>query len=156
MSDLRIGRLTKEPTTKMVNGSNGEFAVLENNSIACRSEFRKDKDGKNITDFIAIKGITGGTATFVEKYFSKGEAILLEGEVFEEVYTTKENEERRQLAMMVDRVRFVEGASYKKCSNNNNGGNSNAQPQQSQPQQSSNNGSFMNVGEDSLPSGWGN
>ena len=69
------GRLTKDPEIKYTGSDNRASARF---TIAVNRTF-KNKDGKYDADFINCSAF-GGVAEAIERWFSKGKAITVEGE----------------------------------------------------------------------------
>lgn len=69
------GRLTKDPEIKYTGSDNRASARF---TLAVNRTF-KNKDGKYDADFINCSAF-GGTAEAIEKWFSKGKGITVEGE----------------------------------------------------------------------------
>lgn len=69
------GRITKDPDFKVLRNDKSAVSF----SIACDRDF-KNKSGEKETDFFNCVAY-GGTADFIQKYFSKGQEILINGRV---------------------------------------------------------------------------
>lgn len=100
-----VGRLTKEPEVKLTSNQT-EYC---NFTVAVDRKF-KDKDGNRQADFI-ICVAWKQTATFIQKYFHKGNRIGLTGSI--QTRTFDDNEGRKVFVteVLVDDVEFVESAS---------------------------------------------
>lgn len=100
-----VGRLTKEPEVKLTSNQ----TAYCNFTVAVDRKF-KDKDGKRQADFI-ICVAWKQTATFIQKYFHKGNKIGLTGSI--QTRTFEDNEGRTVFVteVLVDDVEFVESAS---------------------------------------------
>lgn len=70
------GRITKDVDFKMVQTQNKEFATAKFTVAVNRSPYDATNDQK--ADFIPCE-VTGKTAEFVNKYFQKGDAIMVAG-----------------------------------------------------------------------------
>ena len=70
------GRLTKDPEIRYAQGADNRASARF--TIAVNRTF-KNKDGKYDADFINCSAF-GGVAEAIEKWFSKGKAITVEGE----------------------------------------------------------------------------
>lgn len=100
-----VGRLTKEPEVKLTSNQT-EYC---NFTVAVDRKF-KDKDGNRQADFI-ICVAWKQTATFIQKYFHKGNRIGLTGSI--QTRTFDDNEGRKVFVteVLVDDVEFVESAN---------------------------------------------
>lgn len=89
------GRLTRDPETRAAGNSTVcKFSVAENQ--------RFDREKTNFHDCEAW----GKTGEFVEKYFRKGQEIVLSGELRQEEFTAKDGTNRRVWKINVDHVDF--------------------------------------------------
>lgn len=89
------GRLTRDPETKTAGNSTVcKFSVAENQ--------RFDREKVNFHDCEAW----GKTGEFVEKYFRKGQEIMISGELRQEEFTGKDGTNRRAWKINVDAVDF--------------------------------------------------
>lgn len=104
-----VGRLTRDPELRYSTGENAvAFAKF---SVAVQRKF-KNKEGEYEADFINCTAM-GKTAEFVEKYFSKGNAIGLTGEIRTGNYINKEGIKVYTTEVFVDSVEFVESKKNK-------------------------------------------
>ena len=101
-----VGRLTKDPD---VHG-NGDFINVRF-TTAVNRKF-KNKDGKYDADFINCVAF-GKTAEFIEKFFRKGMAIGIGGEIRTGSYTNRDGQKVFTTEVYVNDAEFVEskGAS---------------------------------------------
>lgn len=103
------GRLVADPelrtTTSGVSVANLRIAVERN---------YKDADGNKEADFFTCTAWRG-TADFVQKYFHKGELIIIDGKLQNSSYTDKDGNNRVVTQINVDSVFFCGGG------NRNNG-----------------------------------
>ena len=97
-----IGRLTRETET-----TDGDNVVLRN-TIAVKRDY-KNKDGDYESDFISIVAF-GKTAEFIEKYFNKGDAIVVGGSIRTGSYTNKDGQKIYTTDVSVDKADFVPGS----------------------------------------------
>ena len=65
---------------------------------------KQTKDGKK-TDFIKCVAFNK-TAEAIAKYFTKGKAIAIEGELKQEQWTTKDDQKRERISVKVNRFEF--------------------------------------------------
>ena len=97
---ILIGNLTADPELKQ---STSGVSVCSFN-IAVNRKY--NKDGKNEVDFITI--VTWRRqADFVWKYFKKGQAILVCGQIQTRSYTDKQGNKRAAVEVVADEVSFV-------------------------------------------------
>lgn len=129
------GRLTADP----------ELKTTTNGVSVCSFNIAVDRgygDNKQ-TDFINIVAWRG-SAEFVSKYFSKGDAIGIEGSIQTRKYQDKNGNNRTAFEVVANNVQFVESRKDK---------NTNADTDEP-PQNFSNNSDFADLGEveqDDLP-----
>lgn len=79
---ILMGRLTKDPEVKYVQGAN-TFTVARY-TLAVNRRFKRD--GEPEADFIACVAF-GKSAEFVEKYLAKGQQIAIQGRLQFETWT---------------------------------------------------------------------
>ena len=91
------GRLTKDPELR--NTQSGTAVCTVN--VAVERPYSKDKE----TDFFTVV-LWRQTAEFVSKYFSKGQEILVQGEMQSRKYEDKEGNNRIAWEIKADRVEF--------------------------------------------------
>lgn len=102
------GRLTATPELKSAqNGKDFTFF-----SVAVNRRFSKEE-----TDFINCCAF-GKTAEFIVKYFSKGQEMLLTGELHLDKYT-KDGETRITPKIVIDEVEFCGNKKDNEVSNDN-------------------------------------
>jgi single-strand DNA-binding protein len=104
---IMMGRLTADPDVRFGAGNNTQVTRF---SIAVDRRFKREGDPD--ADFFNCVTF-GKTAEFVEKYFRKGNRILIEGEVRNNNYTNKEGQKVYGTEISVNSVEFCEskGAS---------------------------------------------
>ena len=100
-----VGRLTKEPEVKLTSNQ----TAYCNFTVAVDRKF-KDKDGNRQADFI-ICVAWKQTATFIQKYFHKGNRIGLTGSIQTRTFEDKEGRTVFVTEVLVDDVEFVESAN---------------------------------------------
>lgn len=83
---------------------NGDMKILHFN-IAVQRRF-KNKDGEYESDFFRVSSF-GKTAEFINKFFSKGSKILVEGRLQNNNYTDAEGKMQYTNAIIVENVEFV-------------------------------------------------
>lgn len=92
------GRLTKDPEST----SSQSGVMITKFTVAVNRRFKKDE-----TDFINVVTFNK-TAEFVQKYFTKGQAILLCGSIQTRTYE-KDGETRYVTEVIADEVNFCGG-----------------------------------------------
>ena len=100
---ILMGRLTRDPELRQTRSG----TKVASFSLAVDRDFA-GQDGKRETDFIDCVAWRG-TAEFVERYFSKGDAIGVDGRIQVEDYTDKNGNKRRRFEVVADQVSFVGG-----------------------------------------------
>ena len=108
---ILMGRLTKDPELKTTNSG----------LPVCRFTVAVDrysKDGEDKTDFISCVAWRG-TAEFVDKYFSKGQRILLAGSIQTGSYTDKDGRTVYTTDVLADKVEFCESKTKNATDNTN-------------------------------------
>ncbi len=131
---ILAGRLSKDPDIRTA----GETTVARF-SLAVGRKYKKDEERE--ADFISCVAF-GNQATFIEKYFKKGDAMTLDGHIQTGSFKNKDGQTVYTTDVIIDSVEFALGG---KNSNNNSNTTSS---------KSSANDGFMNVPEgieDELP-----
>jgi len=100
-----VGRLTADPELKTTQSgvSVVSFSVAVGRAYAPKGQERQ-------TDFYDVVAWRG-EADFICKYFSKGSAILVEGNMESRTYTDKNGQNRRVWELVANNIRFVESKS---------------------------------------------
>lgn len=107
---ILVGRLTADPELRQT--PTGTYVL--NFTLAADRRFR-GQDGERKADFIPII-CWRERAEFVSKYFHKGDAIGIEGNIQTRNYEDKQGNKRTAVEVVADNVFFVGGKS------NNSGG----------------------------------
>lgn len=97
---ILIGNLTADPELKQTQGG---LSVCSFN-IAVNRRFKAE--GQQDCDFISIVAWRQ-QAEFVTRYFKKGQAILVCGQIQTRSYTDKQNNKRTAVEVVADEVSFV-------------------------------------------------
>lgn len=99
---ILVGRLTADPELRQTpNGiSVASFSIAVNRSYSSKS-------GERQADFIDIVAWRN-TAEFICRYFSKGKAILIEGELQTRTYVDKQGQNRKAWEVVASSAHFVE------------------------------------------------
>ena len=95
------GRLTKEPELRQTQSG---IAVVRF-TVAVDRPYSKDKEKES--DFIECTAWRQ-TAEFVSRYFSKGSAIIVEGQLRNNNYEDKNKVKHYSYTVLVDNVHFAE------------------------------------------------
>lgn len=94
-----IGRLARDPELRY--GAESQNAIARF-TIAVDRPMSKDREA----DFISCVAF-GKTAEFIEKYFTKGKQIAIQGNIRTGSYTNKDGQKVYTTDVQVDRVEFV-------------------------------------------------
>lgn len=106
---LLMGRIVNDLELRKTNSGLSVITF----TIACE---RPHKSGEEkVSDFLNCRAWRG-TAEFIEKYFSKGQMIAIEGAVRQEKWTDKEGKNHSTEVTVIDSVHFLDYASNKKSS----------------------------------------
>lgn len=81
-------------------------------SLPLRSTAKKDKNGEQKADFVDCTA-WGKTAAFVQKYFKKGDGIVVEGRFESDTYDAKDGTKRTKWGVTVDNIEFPQGGKSK-------------------------------------------
>lgn len=101
---LLIGRLVRDPEVKHSQGENP--TAVARFTIAVDRRFKRQGD-EQTADFISCIAF-GKTAEFIEKYFHKGEKIVVEGRITTGSYTNKDGVKVYTTDITVEQVEFAE------------------------------------------------
>ena len=96
-----LGRLARDPEVRYTDGG----ATIASFTLAVDRRFKQE--GGETADFISCKAF-GKTAEFIEKYFSKGKKIALNGRIQTGSYTNKDNVKVYTTEVIIENVEFVE------------------------------------------------
>ncbi len=113
---IMMGRLTRDPETRYSQGN--EPICVCSFSIAVDRRFKRE--GEAEADFFNCTAFRK-TGEFVEKYFKKGQRILISGTVQNDNYTNKEGQKVYGTKIIVEEAEFAD-------SKNSNGGNQTSNP----------------------------
>lgn len=112
-----MGRLTKDPDFKQTQSG----IAMCKFSVAVERQFKDSKTGERLTDFLDCTAFRG-TAEFISRYFSKGNMILVEGNIQNNNYTDNNGVKHYSNNIMVENVSF--------CGGKNEGGTTQSEPTQ--------------------------
>lgn len=102
-SVVLIGRLTKEPELRYMQGSG---TAVCNFSLAIDRDYAK-KDGTKDTDFIPIE-VMGKMADLCANYLDKGRLVAVQGSIRVDRYQTQSRENRTFTKVFAKSVQFLE------------------------------------------------
>jgi len=108
---ILMGRLVKEPELRYTNSQTPVLA----NSLAVDRNY-KDGDGNKTTDFIDIVAWRN-TAEFINKYFVKGQLVVVEGSWQTRYWKDNNDKNRKADELIVSNIYFAE--SKKRTSDSN-------------------------------------
>lgn len=98
---ILIGRFTRDPEVRYTDGGTS----IARFTIAVDRRFKKE--GEQQADFIGCIAF-GKTAEFVEKYFSQGMKIVVEGRIQTGSYTNKDGVKVYTTDVVAENVEFAE------------------------------------------------
>lgn len=127
---ILIGNLTKDIELKQMQSG----MVLTSFDIAVARAFKNKQTGEAETDFIRCQA-WGKTAEFLSRYFSKGKAVVVEGDLRNNNYTDQNGVKHYGFVVNVQAVSFAENKSDSAAAPQQ----SYSQPPQNNPQQFVNN-----------------
>lgn len=99
-----IGRLTANPEVKTTSGKEVKYSRF---SIAIDRNYT-DEDGNRKTDFINCVAWRS-SAEFLQKYFTKGKMIGVEGRLNTDSYTDDDGNKRSFFEVQTENIFFTEG-----------------------------------------------
>lgn len=113
------GRLTQDPELRQTNGSGTSVCTV---NVAVNRPYSKE----NEVDFFTVV-FWRQTAEFVAKYFTKGQEIIVQGEMQSRKYVDRDGNNRIAWELKADRVEF--------CGSKGSGGSDNetAEPDLARP-----------------------
>lgn len=117
---ILIGRLTRDPEVRYSDNGNSVARF----SVAVDRKYKKENE--QAADFINTVAF-GKTAEFIEKYFSKGSKIVIEGHIQTSSYTNQDGQKIYTTDVIAREVEFGES----KNSNNTAGAASGSRPEPS-------------------------
>lgn len=97
-----MGRLTKEPELRYTTTNKAVLAC----TVAVDRDYVKPGEERQ-ADFIDVVA-WGKTAEFVEKHFSKGQKIAIEGTIQTRTYKDRDGNNRKAVEVVARSVSFVE------------------------------------------------
>lgn len=97
-----MGRLTKNPEVRYAEGEN--LVAVGRYTLAVNRRWKKE--GEAEADFIPCI-VFGKSATFAEKYLSKGQMIGIVGRMQVRNWTDKDGNKRRNIEVVVEEQHFA-------------------------------------------------
>lgn len=104
-STVICGRLTQTPTLQVKNNDGTDLKFLRF-TIACQRNY-KNPDGTYSADFIECVAWRG-TAQFIQAHFTKGQEIIIKGELRTNMYTDKNDNSRKSTFINIESAYFAE------------------------------------------------
>ena len=100
---IQMGRLTADPVFHSTTSGVGCATF----TIACERDFGAGSDGKKETDFLDCVAWRS-TADFCTKHLTKGRQIVVDGRLQSRNYTDKNDNKRKAVEIVVDRIYFAD------------------------------------------------
>lgn len=97
---IMMGRLTKNPEVRYAEGENP--VAVGRYTLAVNRRWKKEGEA----DFIPCI-VFGKSATFAEKYFSKGQMVGIVGRLQVRNWTDKDGNKRRNIEVVVEEQHFA-------------------------------------------------
>ncbi len=107
-----LGRLARDPEVRYTAGDNP--TAVARFTVACARKYKKDAE--QTADFISCMAF-GKTAEFIERYFTKGNSIALNGRIQTGSYTNKDGNKVYTTDVVVDTLEFVGSKNESNSSN---------------------------------------
>ena len=113
---IALGRLCGDPeVTSTVSGT-----TIAKFSLAVDRKYKTDNGPT--ADFFPCTAF-GKTAAFVQKYFKKGDGIVVEGRFESDTYDAKDGTKRTKWGVSVDNIEFPQGGKGKSEQTNSDAAN---------------------------------
>lgn len=104
---ILMGRLTRDPEIRYTQGENSMAIARFTVAVDRRGRRNQDNGDQQTADFISCTAF-GRTAEFVQKYFTQGRRILLQGRIQTGSYTNKEGQRVYTTDVIADDVEFCD------------------------------------------------
>ncbi len=98
-----LGRLTKDPETRIMEKSGNKVTSF---TLAVNRRFT-DTNGERKVDFFNVTSF-GKVAEFCEKYYKKGQQVLVEGRIQTRSYEDKEGAKKYVTDFIVEEAYFAD------------------------------------------------
>jgi single-strand DNA-binding protein len=95
------GRLTRDPEIRFTQTNNAKVASL---NVAVNRKF-KNQEGEYDSDFFNCTAF-GTSAEFIEKYFKKGQEILIEGRIQNRSWDDEDGRKHYATDIIIESVEF--------------------------------------------------
>lgn len=99
-----MGRLTRDPDFRQTQSG----VAICKFSVAVERQFKDSKTGERLTDFLDCTAFRS-KAEFISRYFTKGNMILVEGNIQNDNYTDNNGVKHYSNNIMVENVSFCGG-----------------------------------------------
>lgn len=109
---ILMGRLTADPETRYTQNN----TAMTRFKIAVNRQHKQE--GQPTADFFQITA-WGKTAEFVQKYFTKGQQVLVEGNLRNNSWTDKDGNKRYRDDIHAEKVYFADSKKSNDNSNDN-------------------------------------
>ena len=126
---ILMGRLTRDPEFRQTTSG----VPVCRFSIAINRQFANKQTGERETDFVDCVAWRN-TAEFVSRYFSKGNMILVEGQLRNDNYTDNNGVKHYRMNVFVDNVSFCESKGASQGGGDYAGGQQGGYAQNAAPQ----------------------
>lgn len=113
---ILMGRLTADPQVQY--SSNNQNMAIARYTLAVDRRMAKKEDGKQDTDFINCVTF-GKSAEFAEKYFHKGQRVLIEGRIQTSSYNDKDGNRKYTTNVVIDSQEFADSKQGSSSQSNN-------------------------------------
>lgn len=135
---ILMGRLTRDPEVRYTQGE--KAMAIARYSLAVDRRGSRNDNGQPTVDFINCVAF-GRSGEFAEKYFNKGQRVLVSGRIQTGSYTNKDGQKIYTTDVIVEDQEF---ADSKNAGNGDNGGGSANRPSPSAAPSPIGDG-FMNI-----------
>ena len=98
-----MGRLTKDPETRVIPNSNTQVTTF---SLAVNRRFA-DQNGERKTDFFNLTAF-GKLAEFCSKYYRKGQQVLVEGRIQNRSWDDQNGQKRYATDFIIENAYFAD------------------------------------------------
>ena len=103
-----MGRLTRDPELRYTISNTAVLSF----TVAVDRDYVKPGEERQ-TDFIDVVA-WGETAEFIDRYFEKGQKIIVEGSIQTRIYTDKDDNKHKDVEVVARQVHFAESKKHGK------------------------------------------
>ncbi len=140
-----MGRLTRDPELRYSQTDSSMAIARFTVAVDRRVRRNQDNPDQQTADFISCRAF-GKTAEFVQKYFSQGRRILLQGRIQTGSYTNREGQKVYTTDVIADDIEFCDSRNGEGGTSGGYNNNYNSYQPTSRPAPSSAIGDgFMNI-----------